>query len=367
MVITEDKNFELIQFLESKGFPSLAIDGYRVISNYTSLEKELESIYLGASLRNISHQGIIELKGKDSLDLLHRISTNSVQNLPKEGVVNTIFTSEKGRIIGLTTLMNFENYQLLVCDRANKLKVMSWIRKYVISDDVEVNDANTKYNILELTGPQANSFATLVCGKVIDEIEPNSFRIIHTENILFFIIKLAGERNRNKYWFLADFENTKRLYNYMNENKGVFNFSMIGEEAYNIYRVEQGIPAAPNELSDEYNPHEAGLIDYVDFKKGCYIGQEVIARLQTYDKVQKKLVGIRFLQPINNGTEQILYSSDGSEVGKITSSINSNRLNRQIGLAYIRNSYLQPGTKLSVKHPDVGSVQVEVNPLPFVK
>lgn len=367
MITTEDKNFELIQFLESRGFPSLSIDGYKVISNYTNLEQELDSIYQGAALRNISHYGIIELKGKDSLDLLHRISTNSVQNLPKEGITNTIFTSEKGRIIGLTTLLNFENYQLLVCDRANKLKIMSWIRKYVISDDVEVNDANTKYNILELTGPQANSFATLVCGNVVDEIQPNSFKIIHTENILFFIIKLAGERNRNKFWFLADLENTKRLYNYMNENKGVFNFSMIGEQAYEIYRIEQGIPVGPNELNDEFNPHEAGLIDYVDFKKGCYIGQEVIARLQTYDKVQKKLVGVKFSQPTNNGAEYILVNEEGIEVGKVTSVVHSPKLNKQIGLAYIRNSHIQPGSKLNVKNSDNGSSQVEVQPLPFVK
>jgi hypothetical protein len=157
-----------------------------------------------------------------------------VKDLPKEGVKKTIFTSEKGRIIGLTTIMNFDNYQLLVCDRITKQKVMSWIRKYVISDDVQVNDANLKYNLLELVGPQAESFATLICGNIVNEIQPNSFRIIHTENILFFLIKIPGERGKNKFWFLADFENSKRLINYMQENKGVFNFNLVGEEVYNI-------------------------------------------------------------------------------------------------------------------------------------
>ncbi len=60
------------------------------------------------------------------------------------------------------------------------------------------------------------------------------------------------------------------------------------------YKIENGIPSDPNELNDLYNPHEAKLIDLVDFKKGCYIGQEVIARLDTYDKVQKHLVGLCF-------------------------------------------------------------------------
>ena len=64
----------------------------------------------------------------------------------------------------------------------------------------------------------------------------------------------------------------------MNSNKGPFDFSLVGELAYNTYRIEQGIPLAPNELNDNYNPHEASLIKYVDFNKGCYIGQEVTAR-----------------------------------------------------------------------------------------
>lgn len=367
MTITDEKNLQLIEYLESLGFSSFPIDGYKVINNYSKPEEEISSLYSGAALRNISHQGIIELKGKDALDLVHRIATNNVNDLLKEGVKRTVFTSEKGRFIGVGTLMNFENYQLLVCDRASKLKVMSWIRKYVISDDVEVNDANIKYNLLELSGPQAESFATLVCGNVVGEIEPNTFRIIHTENILFFLIKIPGDRGENKYWFLADFENSKRLIVYMKEYKSVFNFSMIGEDSYNIYRIEQGIPVAPNEINDEYNPLEAGLVDLIDFKKGCYIGQEVIARLDSYDKVQRKLVGVKLSDrfELNNG--QIVIEENGVEVGKITSYVYSPKIKSEIGLAYIRATHSTSGTKLSLKLSKSKIIEAEVHPLPFVK
>jgi folate-binding protein YgfZ len=367
MIVTDEKNLQLIEYLESQGFSSFPIDGYKVINNYSGLEEEINSIYNGVALRNISHQGIIELKGKDALDLVHRIGTNNVKDLPKEGVMESILTSEKGRFIGLATLMNFDNYQLLVCDRVSKLRVMSWIRKYVISDDVEVNDANTKYNLLELCGPQSESFATLVCGNVANEMLPNTFRILHTENILFFLIKLSGERGNNKFWFLADFENSKRLIVYMKEYKGVFNFSMVGEEAYNIFRIEQGMPIAPNEINDDYNPLEAGLIDLIDFKKGCYIGQEVIARLDSYDKVQKKLVGVKFsdLLELNNG--QFVLEDNGIEVGKVTSFTVSPKLKSSIGLAYLRTSHSTPGTQLTLKLSDNRIIKAEVHPLPFVK
>jgi folate-binding protein YgfZ len=367
VVNTEEKNYQLIEYLESLGYSAYPHNGYKVINRYTEFEREIDSLYNGVSLRNISHMGIIELKGKDSLDLLHRIATNSVKDLPKQGVRNTIFTSEKGRIIDLGTLLNFEDYQLLVSSPANKLKVMSWIRKYVISDDVAVNDANLKYNLLELSGPQANSFATLVGGNIINDIPVNSFRIMHLDNLLFFLFKISSERGFNKFWFLADFENTKKLINYMNEYKGPFNFSMVGEEAFNTYRIEQGIPAAPNELNDEYNPHEAGIIQYVDFKKGCYIGQEVIARLETYDKVQKRLTGVRFLEPVEIGVQYQLQDEKGNEIGKITSSTFSSRLKEYVGLAFIRNSHLVNSIILNANSTNGKSAKVEVHSLPFLK
>jgi len=365
-IATDEKSLQLIEYLESLGFSSFPINGYKVINKYSHLEEELNSLYSGVALRNISHQGIIELKGNDVLDLIHRIGTNSVKDLPKEGVKNTILTSEKGRFISVTTLMNFENYQLLVCDRINKMKVMSWMRKYVINDDVEVNDANAKYNLLELSGQQSESFATLVCGNVVQEMQPNTFKIMHTENILFFFIKLSSERGINKFWFLADFENSKRLINYMKENKGVFNFNLVGEEAFNIYRIEQGIPVAPNEINDEYNPLEAGLNDLIDFKKGCYIGQEVIARLDSYQKVQKKLVGIKFSEQFELNNGHLKLEDNGTEIGKLTSYAYSPKFKTTVGLAYIRNSHLAHETNLSL--PLSGkNIAAEVHTLPLVK
>ena len=94
-----DRNQQLVEFLEAKGYSTFPVDGYKVINSYSGMEDEINSLYKGVGLRNISHLGIIELKGKDVLDFLHRISTNSIKDLPKEGVTKTVFTSEKGKIL----------------------------------------------------------------------------------------------------------------------------------------------------------------------------------------------------------------------------------------------------------------------------
>jgi folate-binding protein YgfZ len=363
----DTKPIDLVEYFSSKGYVSVSVDGYKVINNYNSKAHEIESLYSGVGLRNISHYGIIELKGKDVLDFLHRISTNSTKDLPKAHTDITVFTTDKGRIIGVGRLINFEDYQLLVCSRENKPKVMSWIRKYVINDDVHVNDVNGKYNLLELSGPQADSFMSLICGDVINDIQKDSFKIMHADNLLFFLIKLLDERGHFKFWLLADLENSKRLIEKMVEYDGPFDFSLVGEDAYNTFRIEQGIPAAPNELNDDYNPHETRLMKYVDNKKGCYIGQEIVERLSTYDKVQKYLSGVKFSEEITGDEPVPLFSSDGNEVGHVTSLTHSVKLNRQIGLAYIRKAYAEDGTILKAKTNSGNELDVTVCALPFIR
>jgi tRNA-modifying protein YgfZ len=353
----------LIEFFESLGFTYDSTNGRKVIKNYSSTEEELNSLYNGVGLRDISHYGILELKGTDVLDFLHRISTNSLKNLPKEHIARTILTTEKGRIIDIPLIMNFESQQLCICSSYFKQKVTGWLNKYVIADDVSVVDTGDKYVLLELLGPQADSFAVIAGGTTVNNLEVNRFKVIHSDGMLFFLVKFKDKNNRSRYWFISDHDNAKLIVNYLLKNRGLFDFNLIGDEAYKIYRIEQGLPAVPGEISDEYNPHEAGLMDLVDTKKGCYIGHEVIARLDTYDKVQRTLMGIKFPD------EQMPSSSDlvdeaGAEAGKITSVVYSPRCKSVIGLAYLRRAFAEEGRQLLVKG---SSAQAEVSNLPFRK
>ncbi len=351
------------ELLQSLGINAELSEGGKVLK-YTSLEDEVRSLTDGVGLRNISHLGMIELRGKDVLDFLHRISTNSTKELGKEQITKTIFTTEKGRIIDLTTLLNFEDYQILFTSSEHQPKVLRWLDKYIITDDVKVSDINGKYMMLEVNGPQADSFVTLVCGTVVNNIPENTFKVISAEGMLFFLAKMRDIRNHLKYWVIADSSNGNRFIKYALENKGIFDFNLVGENAYDTFRVEQGIPAAPNEINDNYNPNEAGLLEFIDFKKGCYIGQEVIARLDTYDKVQRSIKGVVFNNGASN-TEYNLYNGDGGESGKVTSVVYSIRCKKNIGLGYIRKNHLQDGTKLRAKDEEGNETEIMVHKIPF--
>jgi folate-binding protein YgfZ len=357
----------LIEYLETLGYKVELNSDNNLVRNYNNTAEALRSLYEGVGLRNISHSGIIELRGNDVLDFIHRIATNDVKDLPKEGIADTIFTTEKGRIIDRTSLLNFESHYLLVCSNEHKQKVLSWINKYTISDDVKAVLTNGKYNLFELLGPQADSFATLICGNIVSNIQPNSFKIIHTEGLLFFLVKIRNEAGNNKFWIIADEDNARRLTKYMVENKGLFDFNFIGEDAYNIYRIENGIPAAPNEINSDYNPHETRLMYLVSSTKGCYIGQEVIARLETYDKVQKLLTGFEFTESPSPDAKFLLFDENNKEAGEITSFAYSYKLNKYIGLGFVKKSFLEEEAKLTAKDQYLNTIQVVVKKLPFKK
>lgn len=359
-------NLDMISFFTSLGGKSEMIDGVNIIKSYSTLEEESYSLNNGVGLRYLNTFGIIELKGTDSLDFLHRISTNSMKDLKKEDVRKTIFTSEKGKIIGVATVLNFESYLLLVSSLKSQAKIMSWLDKYIIGDDVLLSDANHRFSLFEIIGPQAVSFLTFTCGDTANEIPDNSFNVISNEGTLFFLVKNKDVNGQIKFWVLADQDNSKKLIAYMIENKGPYDFKLVGENAYNAYRIEQGIPEDPSELNDTYNPLEARINHLIDFKKGCYIGQEVIARLDTYDKVQKLLMGVCFPENVETNDKFTLLDYDKNEIGAITSIAYSSRNRKNIALGYVKKAIALPGTKVFAKS-EAKEIEVTLHELPFKK
>jgi folate-binding protein YgfZ len=362
---TELKFETLAQYFENCGYKQDVVEGRKVFKFFNSTDAEINSLNDGVGLRDLSGSGIFEFEGKDVLDFFHRISTNSLRDVQVNSVAQTIFTTEKGRIIDAAVIINFDDHRLLVCSGAHESKIRSWIEKYIITDDVRINKTAGKYALLEILGPQADSFMTLLCGNAINEVSLNKFKYLISENILFYTARLKDRNGKIKFWLWLNPVNAIHLVDYMIKYKGIFDFNIIGEDAYKAYRITQGIPVSPNEINDLYNPLEANLTDLVSFTKGCYIGQEVIARLNTYDKVQRHLTGVSFSAPVEETAGFNLYDKAGNDAGKVTSIVYSNKYRKTIGLAYVKSGFLQQDSELIAKDANGKSVKVIVESLPF--
>ena len=128
-------------------------------------------------------------------------------------------------------------------------------------------------------------------------------------------------------------------------------------------RVASGAPAFGNEMGEPYNPLEAGLIGAIDFTKGCYIGQEVIARLDSYDRVQKYMAVLRF----SDGSEASVGASlahEGRTVGTVTSLYRTPGGELR-GLGYVRTATATPDQTLELLPPAFGTATVEDTPKLF--
>ena len=155
-------------------FPELVIVD-DIIEKYTSYDEESNSVKYGVGIYNRSESAVLKLTGNDVLDFLQRISTNDVVNLDPYHYVITLFTNEKGRLIDRTVLLRIEERFYLIGSKRNDAALFRWLDRYIITEDVKIENLTNDYLILDVIGPQAESYLTLICGKEVDDLDTPVF------------------------------------------------------------------------------------------------------------------------------------------------------------------------------------------------
>ncbi len=321
-----------------------AIVGSNKAERYTSVQEEFGLLKNSVGVRIITEPALIKMNGKDSLDFLHRISTNDVKALKPFQKKHTLFLNEKGRFIAPSILLVNENEIFVLSHYDNEHRLFSWINKFIIMEDIKTENVSAHFALLEIMGPQAESFLTLLLGSELNKVGNDDFKRFDIDGFTFFFFY---DVNNNKRFFKILIEKIKiaELIEYFFNIKSVFELGLLGEEAYKNFRIENRIPYFPDELNFNTNPHETNLIKEVSFTKGCYIGQEIIARLDTYDKVQRKLTRVSFSEVINTAPN-VVYDAEQNEAGVITSIASSEIFKPQIGLALIKKRFLKDSVNL---------------------
>ncbi len=350
------------EFLKER-FVDAKVDNSGEISVYSSVEKEYYSLKNGVGIKNSSRKLFLKLHGKDVLDFIHRISTNNINNLNVNEKVETLFTNDKGRIIDKATMMRFDYDFMLIGSPDENARLHRWIDRYIISEDIKIRRENDNF-MFEVCGPQAESYLTLICGKFIDALDNKRIVNVNIEGLIFKIIKNEFQSGLSNYWLFGEASVGIKLIEYLLNHVSVFDVQMVGETAHDVFRIENGIPIFPNEINDNYNPHELNLMHYVDFNKGCFIGQEVIMRLDSYDKVQRKLVGVLFEGTPDDNEFDITVS--GEIIGEITSTAYSHKMKKNIGLGLVRKNFAIEGKKYLAKN-EKEKIEITITGLPFIK
>ena len=274
-----------------------------------------------------THKGRLSLIGSDALDLLDRLTTNRISDLTSTGMgMGAVLTTNKGRIIDLLGI-HVEEKGLMVVTSGNATeKVSDWIDFYTIMEDVQiknVSDQTFHFRVIG-TSPEIEVLPDTTGMKPFHGVQtelagvPSLAISLQVGNLP--CIDLIGSVVR------GDSVQSK-LDEYFRE---------IPIEEYNHFRIEAGEPAYGSELTEEFNPLEAGLLPYISFNKGCYIGQEVVARLNTYDKVQRKLVKFKWDSVDYELSGKVIEDED-RVVGVMTSSLHG------LGMGFVRKAKAEEG------------------------
>ena len=341
--------------------------------NYTTIEAEYAAVRKHAAFFDLSHFGKLRVSGKDALDLIDRISTNDLTGLTPGMGKQTFLATEKGRIVDLCTVWAQQKNLLLLTSPANSANVKKWIEKFVISDDVTVEDVTELFPMLLLAGTSAAEFLSHVVQPGhktfldLSKMPRHNFIGAFLKTGEAFLARTNMVMN-DGYIIFANRSDDESVWNLLLEHSKTYGATPAGQETFEIMRIENGTPLYPYELNEEVNPWETNISDAINDHKGCYVGQEVIARLQTYEKVKRRLVGLSSTSKMPHGSKVYSDPSLGgneTEVGLITSSTRSPGLDKEIALAYISLKHLIPGSKYIVRIGEK-NVEAKLSILPFL-
>jgi aminomethyltransferase len=305
-----------------------------------------------ARLDDIS-TGRVWLRGRDRAQVLQRLTTNDVVRLQPGDGTRTVLTNTHARILDVLMVYALPDALLVTTSVGQGATFTRFLQsKIFFQDQVTVEDHTDATAHIALYGPQA---ATLVQGATGVAVEDWPLHHIEVATIagapvwLTRTLPLGG----------AGFTVIAQRADMPTVQAALANAVPLDEPTWDVLRIEAGYGAPRREWSTEYIPLEANLGDAISFAKGCYVGQEIIARMDSRNRLAKRLMGLRLQGEAAPGTALV---SDGKDAGIITSVARSPQWGL-IGLGYVRTAFANAGAHLQLA--DNGSA--EVVELPFVE
>lgn len=310
----------------------------------------------GAALYDDHALGLLRLYGRDRAAIIHRLSTNDVTGLKPGQGIRTVLTNHNGRIIDVLTVHAADDHLLVETSPGNRAAIIALLQQNIFfRDDMQIVPADDLH-ALTLYGMGATALL-----ERLGAANPGAFlpHALHSTIIAEHAITLSSSLALGGagYRLFVPNEVCDSIQAAILSAGAV----VLSPEAFDVLRIEMGYGVFGREHSLEYIPLETGLSDAISFTKGCYVGQEIIARMESRNRLAKTLRGLS-LSALPSGPTA-LVSAENGDAGILTSYASSPRYGL-IGLGYIRTAYSEPGTSLSLEG---SSTTATIHLLPFAE
>ena len=322
-----------------------------VVLSFDRDDEAKSAIDRGVAICDRSHWGLLKITGDDRLRYLHNQSTNDFEKLKPGQGCDTVFVTSTARTLDLATAYVTENAVLVLVSPHRREKLMSWLDRFIFPfDKVELSDISADYAVFSLIGEQATNLLSDLTSEIsLSELGDN--QAVTIEDVPVRIAKGSGLATPG-YTLIMERQAAGTVWSRLTEKAVAF-----GDRLWENLRIQQGRPTPDRELTEDYNPLEAGLWQTISFDKGCYIGQETIARLNTYNGVKQKLWGIELSQPVEPQTP---ITVEDKKVGVLTSYTETK--SGSFGLGYIRTKAGVEGSQVKV-----GEAEGKLVSVPFIQ
>ncbi|MBI3242990.1 MAG: hypothetical protein HYZ49_11920 [Chloroflexi bacterium] len=269
----------------------------------------------GCGLMDLPDHALLWAAGRDRIDLIHRMSTNDLTNMAENEGRATVLTTPLARIVDRIIVINLEPKALVLGSANMATTIRRWLSGYIFfQDDVALADASSELAQFRLFGPKADSIIERLMSGA------SALKLHHARRQGGAIIGRADSVAGSSFFVAAEKTEMAQW-----RAKAVEAGAIEADPAvYNILRVEAGLPEMGHEMGEDFIPLESGLWNDVSFTKGCYIGQEIIARMESRGKLAKRLIGLKAASPLTPG-------------GLVTSAVESPRFG-WIGLGFAKPS-----------------------------
>lgn len=308
-------------------------------------------------------RAVLELAGPDVADYLHRMLTCSVKDMQPGIVRQTSLLKGDGRMVALGTLVRVESTSFFLLTSASRREALvSHLDRYLITEDVQVSDRSGDFAVLELFGSlvpagivgSLTGGAELEAGRAVSvQWQGQSLILVRTDELNAPTFKLVVPSAAAEAFRAEVLARVRQA-----------GGEAVGEELWEDLRVAAGVPAFGAELDETTIPLEAGLHKTISFTKGCFPGQEIVARIENLGHPANVLVGLRFTSERGAEAGTPLYCGE-KPAGRITSIARSPATGEPIALGYVKWDQREAGTRLAVGGAD-SKVHAVVTTLPFV-
>ena len=341
------------------GAALVAVRGCRLPERFTATADECRATRAVAGVFDRADRVHLTANGRDAKDFLHRMLSNDVNGLaPGQGCYAALLNPQ-GQMMADVTALVMPDHILLETDISAFERAKVTLEKFIIADDVTVEDRSQHLAALSVEGPEGWKLLIAAGGAPLPGEHLHHGRVkLGGAPALVVRVSESGEEG---FRLIFAVEYAQNIWEALVAQQQKVRWTPCGHAALNVLRTEAGVPWYGVDMDERTLPPEAGLeARALSYTKGCYVGQEIIERIRSRGHVNRRLCGL-FLSGGSLPPAGAKLRREGKDAGTITTAVESPTLGRSIALAYVRREHLEPGTRIEIE----GGGTAEVTPLPF--